>query len=867
MRWIELRDADAFRVLVSRYTSMVYATCRRVLRDSALAEDVAQECFETLACITQAPKGAFGAWLHRVATNRALDRLKGARRRRERENRYARELEHSRDKEIDWDDVHSFVDEVISELPDNLREPLVACYLEGLSHKAIAENIGVPRRTVTYRINKGIEQVRSSLKKRGVPIATSALATMLSTELVEAAPTTLIASVGRVALAGVQTANKVTAATIGGSVGAKLLAMGGTFIMLKKIALGLGLTACLLLAAYTLNGRFESMDNDLKVPSESKTHSAHQHIKEIHTSDIEPLTVEDVVEVAPMDDASIGGLVVDTLGRPLGKWRVFATPILWLKGFGRTTQTVSDEQGAFLISGLKKGQYRLYAMPGSSEDTHFSVRNQQTKIRLAKNENKQNIRLVFDRGLTISGWVVDELGKPIPEAVAFAEPFPETGANFFTNEIMTDNAQNVTDENGRFELMALSDGPYNLRIICDGYQIMIFKEIMAGTDDLMIELKHNQVHVTGNVLEAQGGIPVRLFEIGCVAGVVKEWEPWLEGLNFASVAHANGEFQLKTGLHDGALSLIVRADGYQPELKVIRGIESKSLEGVNIRIKHGLTLKGKVVDTSGALLAGAHVFVGVPPNAGVAHIDYEKNARALTAEDGTFVITSLSPVDSVVSAILRGYPPGIAQIPNNTSSKMEVEIVLPKEGGRIEGIVTLEGEPMAGCQIQVYPVGVLGQQYLYCSGLNTDKNGRFVVENLPETTVEVAAVIDYLEPDSDPLKTIVWLKQDVDAVPGETAQVNLDFIQGNSSIELHVNMEEEASTPPIVRLIAYNGSTQMTWCPTAEEKEGVYILEGVPHGDAELVLGHSVNGEFLEHIDQLQIPSEGTLRHDVHLSN
>ena len=91
VRWFNRRDPQAFRELTSRYAGMVLATSTRILGDATEAEDVTQECFERLARMAEGPKGHLGAWLHRVATNRALDRIRQARRRVAREKRYAAE--------------------------------------------------------------------------------------------------------------------------------------------------------------------------------------------------------------------------------------------------------------------------------------------------------------------------------------------------------------------------------------------------------------------------------------------------------------------------------------------------------------------------------------------------------------------------------------------------------------------------------------------------------------------------------------------------------------------------------------------------------------------------------------------------------
>ena len=73
IRWTGHRDAEAFRALVQRHAGMVYATCERILGNATAAEDITQECFETLARTRTATHiHALGPWLHGVATKRCL---------------------------------------------------------------------------------------------------------------------------------------------------------------------------------------------------------------------------------------------------------------------------------------------------------------------------------------------------------------------------------------------------------------------------------------------------------------------------------------------------------------------------------------------------------------------------------------------------------------------------------------------------------------------------------------------------------------------------------------------------------------------------------------------------------------------------
>ncbi len=62
-RWITNRDAEALSELVSRYADLVYGVCRRVVRNEADAEDVAQDCFLRLARTKSPPRSSLAGWL------------------------------------------------------------------------------------------------------------------------------------------------------------------------------------------------------------------------------------------------------------------------------------------------------------------------------------------------------------------------------------------------------------------------------------------------------------------------------------------------------------------------------------------------------------------------------------------------------------------------------------------------------------------------------------------------------------------------------------------------------------------------------------------------------------------------------------
>lgn len=234
-RWIYHRDASAFNELVRRYASLVYNAGRRVLGNPAEAEDVAQECFLALARSEQPPAAYLGPWLHRVATNIAIGRLRASARRQAREHAYTGTIPPST--EPGWDDMRACVDEAIAVLPETMRAPLVAHFLEGQSQADIARVLGIPRQTLTNRIHRGVEEVRAHLRRKGIVAGSAGLGALLSTSAAEAAPLppSLISDLGKVDLSGMRSAQDA-AQTTGLAAGTKWIAACALITLVAALA-------------------------------------------------------------------------------------------------------------------------------------------------------------------------------------------------------------------------------------------------------------------------------------------------------------------------------------------------------------------------------------------------------------------------------------------------------------------------------------------------------------------------------------------------------------------------------------------------------------------------------------------------------
>lgn len=235
-RWAVYGDAQAFSELVRRYGGMVYGTCLRVLGNPADAEDVTQDCFLALTRRPPQVERSLGGWLHSLATSRSLDRIRGDRRRAERERRFSEETAATVSPE--WNDIQPHVDEAIAALPPNLREPLVRHYLLQESQQAIAKDLGVSRPAVSQRILRGIQLVRNRLARSGVVVGGAA--PILSFELPGGVPSSLATALGKIAVAGPASSGVPIAAA-------------GTAVFMTKKAVAVVVVAVVSLTAVVAN--------------------------------------------------------------------------------------------------------------------------------------------------------------------------------------------------------------------------------------------------------------------------------------------------------------------------------------------------------------------------------------------------------------------------------------------------------------------------------------------------------------------------------------------------------------------------------------------------------------------------------------
>jgi RNA polymerase sigma-70 factor (ECF subfamily) len=189
---------DALAALYDRHADAVYAAALRLTSDRQVAEEVVQETFLALwnrAELFNPQTGSLAAWLHTIARNRTVDRLRAAGRRpnlvplssaggSDEHDTAALEriaaagtvlgganLGPGPEGELAATELRDVIRGALAELPEEERTAVILAYSADMTQSEIAQRLGWPLGTVKTRTRRALLRLREALADEFGPAA------------------------------------------------------------------------------------------------------------------------------------------------------------------------------------------------------------------------------------------------------------------------------------------------------------------------------------------------------------------------------------------------------------------------------------------------------------------------------------------------------------------------------------------------------------------------------------------------------------------------------------------------------------------------------------------------------------------------
>ncbi len=158
------RDETALREVIASCGAVVYAMARRVVRDPASAEEVAQDTFVALwrrPGSFNPERGSLRVFLTGVARNKAIDLVRREERLRRSKDALLAEMQ-SAPLVLDESNIESTQDvrAALTSLSTVQKEAIVLAYFGGRTYREVAQELGIPEGTAKTRLRDGLIKLR-----------------------------------------------------------------------------------------------------------------------------------------------------------------------------------------------------------------------------------------------------------------------------------------------------------------------------------------------------------------------------------------------------------------------------------------------------------------------------------------------------------------------------------------------------------------------------------------------------------------------------------------------------------------------------------------------------------------------------------
>jgi len=589
---------DAFSQLVRRYTNLVYSIAKRRVSNGPLAEEVTQSVFTRLAAAAPKVRGdaELVAWLHRTTVHVAIDVWRSETRRRTREQHAAVMEPVPAESTPLWAEIAPNLDESLNQLSAADRHAVLLRFFDQKPMRDIGRILGVSEDAAKMRVSRAIDRLRTQLAGRGVTCTAVALGMVLAERSIEAAPSHLVASLRSIKLPA-----SAGAAGIAGILSA-LLHTSRSKVITGVVALCVGIGVIALFRSTEASPR-----NDTIKPK--AIDSPYVLLRPSGARVLVNRPAANLPAVETTGTVRLRLRVVDAeteLGLAGAKVKAV---YFYAGGVGEGHELMTDEYGNAAVPESDK--------PANHGMNLFVSAEGYVPKSMQFNRSDAEYTMRLDRGLTVSGTVVDEQGQSV-EGVKIQVQTPAVQGNG-PDSVDLQTSAVFSDSDGRWLCTFIPGVIEEIRFVLtrDDYAVTL-PVVPVGKVDLrnLVLVIDRGFTVTGRVTDLEGqpiaGAAVKelnntgyrrqstlTYADGTFAlqGLLSEYEFYRQRPN---EANANGTLRIRgmAGIGEPhGVRVLVQADGFAPQTPTVQLLEPTNV--VNFTLAQGNIFRGRVLDQAG----------------------------------------------------------------------------------------------------------------------------------------------------------------------------------------------------------------------------------------------------------------------------
>lgn len=481
-----------------------------------------------------------------------------------------------------------------------------------------------------------------------------------------------------------------------------------------------------------------------------------------------------LAQQAPPEKSTLSGTVVDSVtSLPLGKVEVVAEH---LGGHDPGASTATDAKGKFLIVGVEPGTYRLLAQRNGYLDQYYGAKRSSgngSTITLAAGQSIDNLQIRITPVGVIAGTVRDSDGEPLIGAEVYVQ-----GLTYMKGQRGIDNYERVnTDDLGQYRVTNLPPGRYFVSVVA-------YDRYLARVDHTAKSADQPEVPITTfypGTADPSAAKPIVLAAGQRVTGADISI---IRSRLYKVAVHIDAPSGLQSNARLHYSSEILAADenvGKSQRLNNSGDVEITSVPPGTYRLQFGASEPEKpfngVIDLNGGRGCSSSVPLSVG-NADVENIrvvaggcgeiggsvrdengkppakiqDFQSvlfrsstQAEALLKADGTFrnslppghYIVDLPDITSTLSLYVKSIRAGTHDVLREGitlegSERVDLEIILGSEGGKVEGAVSDKDDKMVlGATVVLIPDDpALRSRLDFTRDAVTDQSGHFEMKNV-----------------------------------------------------------------------------------------------------------------------------------------